>query len=63
MTWIPKTNSFLAANEKEPPMLVAISTKGDINNVEHIDFTSDLSGLAYDSDLNLIWVLGDTDEK
>ena len=63
LTWIPKTNSFLSANEKEPPMLVTVSPEGDIDNVEHVAFTSDLSGLAYDAELNLIWVIGDTDEK
>ena len=63
LTWIPKTNSFLCANEKEPPMLVTVSTEGDIQDVEHVEFASDISGLAYDPDLNLIWVLSDSDEK
>jgi len=63
LTWIPTTNSFVVANEKNPPLVITVSLEGEIEHVEYVQYPDDVSGLAYDSELDLLWVLSDQSER
>merc|ERR1711974_286167 len=63
LTWIPTTNSFGVANEKDPPLVVTVSLTGELLNVEKVTYPEDVSGLAYDNELDKLWVLSDQSER
>lgn len=60
---MPNDGNFKVANEKDPAMIVTVSLDGNLLYHEEIDYADDLSGLAYDSELDLLWVLSDQNEQ
>lgn len=44
-------------------MLLSVSTEGEVLNVEYFTAGLDISGVAFDEELNLLWVLSDTEKQ
>jgi len=44
-------------------MMINLSTDGEILDTTPTSFSGDLSGVAYDSELDLLWVLSDVSER
>lgn len=63
MTYIPKHDIFLVANEKKPTLISGISEKGEIIFITEPSFSKDISDLAYDEDLDKLWVLSDESQR
>jgi len=63
MTVNEKTGDIYVANEKGPAMIVRVHSDGEQFDSNEIEYLRDISGLAYDEELDLLWVLSDQDEK
>jgi len=53
----------VTALEKNPALLATVSKEGKVIAAEKTKFSEDLSGVAYDSELDLLWVLSDSNEQ
>eukprot|EP00012_Vannella_robusta_P002789 CAMPEP_0206186580 /NCGR_PEP_ID=MMETSP0166-20121206/2487_1 /ASSEMBLY_ACC=CAM_ASM_000260 /TAXON_ID=95228 /ORGANISM="Vannella robusta, Strain DIVA3 518/3/11/1/6" /LENGTH=406 /DNA_ID=CAMNT_0053601991 /DNA_START=95 /DNA_END=1315 /DNA_ORIENTATION=+ len=63
LTWVPSHDLFIAAVEKKPSLLLTISKEGDLKEAQKTNFSGDLSGVAYDDELDKLWVLSDKSER
>eukprot|EP00339_Tiarina_fusa_P015038 CAMPEP_0117005734 /NCGR_PEP_ID=MMETSP0472-20121206/6228_1 /TAXON_ID=693140 ORGANISM="Tiarina fusus, Strain LIS" /NCGR_SAMPLE_ID=MMETSP0472 /ASSEMBLY_ACC=CAM_ASM_000603 /LENGTH=228 /DNA_ID=CAMNT_0004707027 /DNA_START=346 /DNA_END=1032 /DNA_ORIENTATION=+ len=63
MTVNEKNGEIYVANEKGPAMIVRLTNNGEQIESNEIDYARDISGLAYDTELDLLWVLSDQNEK
>ena len=59
ITFISSENYFLVANEKNPVAIYQISPDGNVILEHIISFAKDISGLFYDSETDLIWILSE----
>lgn len=53
------TGNLIVANEKKPTLILEVTQSGKILNSLSPDFVDDVSGLHFDSKLNILWVLSD----
>ena len=53
----------MVANEKRPCLILSIAPGGEILDVITPSYVDDLSGIAYDDELELLWVLSDKQER
>ena len=53
---------FYIVNEKDPPLIIELD--GDLNEVRRdtIKFAADVSGIFYDENDNILWILSDEDQ-
>ena len=64
LTWDPIGQGFLIANEKEPPLIMFVPFhEGTVERAVITEYSKDLSGLAFDEELGLLWVLSDKSEQ
>ena len=63
MTCNTNTGDIYIANEKGPAMIVRCHLNGEEYDSNEIDYARDISGLAYDDALDLLWVLSDQNEQ
>jgi uncharacterized protein YjiK len=63
LTVNPLNGHIYAANEKGPAMIIQCSAQGEELESKVIKYARDISGLAYDEQLQALWVLSDQDEK
>lgn len=63
MTVNENTGDIYVANEKGPAMIVRVHSNGEQFDANEIQYVRDISGLAYDSELDLLWVLSDQNEQ
>lgn len=62
ITYNESTKHFYIVNEKDPPLLIELD--GDYNEVRRdtIRFAADVSGIFYDKNDSLLWILSDEDQ-
>ncbi len=62
ITYNESTKHFYIVNEKDPPLLIELD--GDFNEVRRdtIKFAADVSGIFYDENDNMLWILSDEDQ-
>ncbi len=62
ITYNESTKHFYIVNEKDPPLLIELD--GDLNEVRRdtIKFAADVSGIFYDENDNMLWILSDEDQ-
>ena len=63
MTINTNTGDIYVANEKSPVLLIHIHSNGVQYQTYDIPKLADISGLAYDDQLDLLWILSDQMEK
>eukprot|EP00324_Dicrateria_rotunda_P001203 CAMPEP_0206155308 /NCGR_PEP_ID=MMETSP1474-20131121/2025_1 /ASSEMBLY_ACC=CAM_ASM_001110 /TAXON_ID=97495 /ORGANISM="Imantonia sp., Strain RCC918" /LENGTH=245 /DNA_ID=CAMNT_0053553905 /DNA_START=222 /DNA_END=956 /DNA_ORIENTATION=- len=63
MTCNTNTGDIYIANEKGPAMIVRCHLNGEEYDSNEIHYSRDISGLAYDDALDLLWVLSDQNEQ
>ena len=52
-------NTIFILNEKNPGLLMRLRSDFSIIESYDLDFSSDYSGIFYDKDLNILWILSD----
>ncbi len=52
-------NSIFILNEKDPGLLMRLRSDFSIIESYNLNFASDYSGIFYDKDLNILWILSD----
>ena len=52
-------NSLFIINEKNPGLLIRLRSDFSIIESYNLDFASDYSGIFYDKELNILWILSD----
>jgi len=52
-------NTIFILNEKNPGLLMRLRSDFSIIESYNLDFASDYSGIFYDKDLNILWILSD----
>jgi len=52
-------NTIFVLNEKNPGLLMRLRSDFSIIESYDLDFASDYSGIFYDKDLNILWILSD----
>jgi len=57
-----RTGEIFCTNEKEPREIIRLSQLGEPIDIRYPAYAKDLSGLCYDNDLDLLWVLSDVSE-
>lgn len=57
--FVPLEKSYFLVNEKSPKQLLKVSNKGKITKEIKINFAEDLSGICFDEDFNLLWLVSD----
>ena len=62
ITYNESTKHFYIVNEKDPPLIIELD--GDLNEVRRdtIKFAADVSGIFYDENDSLLWILSDEDQ-
>ena len=62
ITYNENTKHFYIVNEKDPPLIIELD--GDLNEVRRdtIKFAADVSGIFYDENDNMLWILSDEDQ-
>ena len=63
MTVDTRRNILYLANEKHPKVFYTVRPDGAIMGMSYPDFSGDLSGMDYDEQLDLIWILSDQSER
>lgn len=64
LTWNPLSQQLMMANEKRPTLILSVTpSTGKIEEVINPSYVDDLSGLAYDDELQLLWVLSDKQDR
>lgn len=63
MTCNTRNGDIYVANEKGPAMIVRCHKNGVEYEANVIEYAKDISGLAYDDSLDLLWVLSDQNEQ
>lgn len=63
MTCNTRNGDIYVANEKGPAMIVRCHKNGVEYESNIITYARDISGLAYDDVLDLLWVLSDQNEQ
>ena len=58
-----KRNLVYAAYEKEPRMFYTLTVEGEELSVTYPYFSGDLSDIAYDPKLDLLWMLSDQSRR
>jgi len=59
ITFNSKDNTFFVLNEKNPGLLLVVDQSFKIEAKYNLDFASDYSGICYDANEDLIWVVSD----
>jgi len=62
ITYNDSTKYFYIVNEKDPVLIIELD--GDLNEVKRdtIKFVADVSGIFYDGNNNMLWILSDEDK-
>ena len=62
ITYNESTKHFYIINEKDPPLIIELD--GDLNEVRRdtIKFAADVSGIFYDENDNMLWILSDENQ-
>jgi uncharacterized protein YjiK len=62
ITYNDSTKHFYIVNEKDPALIIELD--GDLNEVRRdtIKFAADVSGIFYDENDNMLWILSDEDQ-
>ena len=57
-----RNGHIFCTNEKEPREIIQLSAGGEQLEIRSPKYAEDLSGLCYDNELDLLWVLSDKSE-
>ena len=53
---------YYLLNEKNPSLLIELDNDFDIIKVDTLNFSKDVSGIFYDEDAEILWILSDEDQ-
>lgn len=59
VTYNPNNNRIYSLNEKNPGLLLTLNTNFQVESQTNLDFASDYSGICYDSNLDMLWIVSD----
>ena len=59
ITFNTKNNSYYVANEKKPKQILQLDAQFKIVEKFKLDFLHDISGLCYDEELDVFWIVSD----
>ncbi len=59
----PNTQTIYFLNEKRPGKLFRLNTNYSITNSIELDFAQDYSGIVYDADADVLWILSDESQS
>jgi len=63
MTVDTRRNVLYVANEKHPKVFYTMRPDGSVMGMSYPDFSGDISGMAYDESLDLLWIVSDQSER
>lgn len=59
ITYNPGSNHFYILNEKDPGLLIELDGAYNIIKETQLKFAKDFSGINYDSEKNILWIISD----
>jgi len=62
ITYNERTKHFYLISEKDPPLLIELDENLNEVRRDTIKFAADVSGIFYDENENLLWILSDEDQ-